>query len=307
MISVIIPVYNVEPYIEECLDSLLAQDFNNFELIIVNDGSIDSSMVKVERYRSMFDNMIIIDQENKGLSCARNKGIENATQEYIIFLDSDDWFEKDTFSKCLSLFDGMSDLDLIMFNGRAFSDGYIQNIENFDYERGVDEGKRSGLVLFNEFMSSGHFIAQSCCYIYRRKAFSSLRFMPGIIHEDKYFTAKLLLKNKQTYVIKSKLFNRRVRQNSIMTSKVTMKNAQGYYDTVDRLLREEYEYHKDDEAFKKYISSNFNAGLSAEIKAKTKLSLRRKIKLLRECFNLSIGIKAYIKILLPTLSSRIVR
>jgi glycosyltransferase involved in cell wall biosynthesis len=96
LISVVIPVYNVEKYLNQCVDSLLNQDFKNYEIILINDGSKDSSPVICDEYSEKYDNIITLHQENSGVGDARNKGIEIAKGEYLYFLDSDD-FVVDTF------------------------------------------------------------------------------------------------------------------------------------------------------------------------------------------------------------------
>lgn len=94
LVSIIVPVYNVENYLEKCLDSILSQTYKNYELILINDGSTDSSATIIERYRK--DSRIsIISQNNMGLSEARNRGVQAAHGKYITFIDSDDWISKD--------------------------------------------------------------------------------------------------------------------------------------------------------------------------------------------------------------------
>lgn len=90
LVSIIVPVYNVENYLEECLDSILSQTYKNYELILINDGSTDSSRAIIDRYKKD-SRIIIIDQKNMGLSEARNRGIQAASGEFITFIDSDDW------------------------------------------------------------------------------------------------------------------------------------------------------------------------------------------------------------------------
>ncbi|WP_290146496.1 glycosyltransferase family 2 protein [Paramuribaculum intestinale] len=95
MISVIIPAFNVEQYISECLDSILRQQYKDIEIIVINDGSTDCTLDILIEYSSKYSNIIIIDQENSGQSTARNKGIKEAKGEYIVFVDSDDWLPSD--------------------------------------------------------------------------------------------------------------------------------------------------------------------------------------------------------------------
>ena len=102
IISIIIPIYNVERYIKQCLSSLFIKDiyfqYYNIEIIIVNDGTADKSMEIVEQFANLYRNIIIIEQTNQGLSVARNIGLEHATGDYIWFIDSDDWLTDDAIS-----------------------------------------------------------------------------------------------------------------------------------------------------------------------------------------------------------------
>lgn len=93
LISIVIPVYNVESYLSQCLDSLVLQNINDFEVILVNDGSTDNSLSICEKYSSMLPNCKIIEQNNEGVSAARNKGIQHASGSYLYFMDSDDWLD----------------------------------------------------------------------------------------------------------------------------------------------------------------------------------------------------------------------
>jgi len=90
LFSIIVPIYNVELYLKECLDSILSQTFNDFELILVNDGSTDKSGDIAKEYKNKYNNIKLIDKENGGLSSARNAGIKKAIGDYILFIDSDD-------------------------------------------------------------------------------------------------------------------------------------------------------------------------------------------------------------------------
>ena len=101
-ISVIVPVYNGEPYLAQCLESILAQDYRNFELILVNDGSTDSSGEICKCYAELDPRIILITQLNAGASSARNAGIKAATGKYIVFVDSDDWVDPDYLSILLN-------------------------------------------------------------------------------------------------------------------------------------------------------------------------------------------------------------
>ena len=99
LLSVIVPVYNVEKYLKRCLESILVQSWNDYEIILVDDGSTDSSAQICDLYAEKYEMIRVIHKENKGLSDTRNRGIEEASGEYVYFPDSDDWLEPNTFSE----------------------------------------------------------------------------------------------------------------------------------------------------------------------------------------------------------------
>ena len=98
LVSIIVPVFNVEKYLSRCINSLVAQDYKQLEIILVNDGSTDSSMTICKEYEKKDNRIKIINQQNQGLSMARNAGLKLAHGKYICFVDSDDWVEKDYVS-----------------------------------------------------------------------------------------------------------------------------------------------------------------------------------------------------------------
>lgn len=114
-ISVIIPCYNAEKYLEKCLDSVINQTYKNLEIICVNDGSTDNTLQILENYAQKDDRIVIVNQNNAGLSGARNSGMKKVTGEYIIFVDSDDWIDSNTceisLSKCID-----KNVDLVIWN-----------------------------------------------------------------------------------------------------------------------------------------------------------------------------------------------
>ncbi len=94
--SIIIPVYNVEEYLAECIDSILSQDYNNIQILCINDGSTDNSLKLLEKYAKKDRRIKIFSQKNQGQGIARNVGIKNATGDYIMFIDPDDWILPNT-------------------------------------------------------------------------------------------------------------------------------------------------------------------------------------------------------------------
>lgn len=116
LISIIVPVYNVEPFISECINSILIQSYKNFELILVNDGSTDNSPTICEQYASKDKRIKVIHKANGGLSDARNWGLKFSSGEYVVFLDSDDyWNDCDALFSLYSLLNKYSEVDVVFF------------------------------------------------------------------------------------------------------------------------------------------------------------------------------------------------
>ena len=117
LISIIVPVYNVEPFISECINSILIQSYKNFELILVNDGSTDNSPTICEQYASKDKRIKVIHKANGGLSDARNWGLKFSSGEYVVFLDSDDyWNDCDALFSLYSLLNKYSEVDVVFFS-----------------------------------------------------------------------------------------------------------------------------------------------------------------------------------------------
>lgn len=122
LISIIVPVYNVEKYLSKCLDSLVNQTYENIEIVCVDDGSIDSSGEICDEYAKKDARIKVIHKENGGLSDARNVGLETINGEYVMFIDSDDWIDKDTCDYCINTLK-LYDVDLILWS-------YIREYKN---------------------------------------------------------------------------------------------------------------------------------------------------------------------------------
>ena len=309
LVSVILPVYNVELYLTECLESVLKQSYQNFELIAVNDGSKDRSIeILIEYKDKFFDKLIIIEQVNKGLSAARNTGLDHAKGEFIYFLDSDDWILNNTLEKCIdTLIHNGS--DLVVFNAKAFCDDMPEDmLIKFDYNRNLPvENYTSGLQLFVDSRRSGFYIVQSCCYMYRFSANEDLRFIDGILHEDNYFTTMLFLNSSRINVLKDRFFQRRIRQNSITTSSLSMKHAIGYYISAVVLSTEL----SNKDIHSKEISEFYNYMIQVGFRMEREINngnitLRRKFELIQKFIKI-INYKVCMRILFPSLSKKIIK
>lgn len=241
-VSVIIPVYNVEQYLEECLDSVLSQTYCDYEVIAVNDGSTDNSTYILAEYAEKNERITVISTKNQGLSVARNVGINAATGDYIIFLDSDDKFTAETLGFCVKKLEE-DRLDAVFFESEVIIDGVDPDLKKqFPYQRPnvLFDKVVTGEEFFTESINSSKYIVQACMYMFSRKSLSDLRFYPGMFHEDNLFTTKLLLSGrlKRVGCLPEKFFQRRIRPGSIMTQEKSKKHLDGYLIAAKELIKE---------------------------------------------------------------------
>jgi glycosyltransferase involved in cell wall biosynthesis len=132
-ISIIIPVYNAENYLEECLLSISQQTFGDFEILAINDGSTDRSLEILKKYQEKEPRLQVISQENKGVSAARNLGLENAQGEYITFVDADDWLHPETLEQYIEIAKKKSDIVISQFlTEKSIEKQLPSSIKSFD-------------------------------------------------------------------------------------------------------------------------------------------------------------------------------
>lgn len=219
-VSVVVPIYNVEDYLEDCLDSLVIQSLNNIEVIMVNDGSTDKSGEIALEYSLKYSNFKLVSQKNSGLSSARNTGIALAQGEFIYFLDSDDYLEKDAL-KILYYCSIKNKLDVLKFSAYTFHDK--ENDFKWNHTDGYRYLKKyskiySGIKLFLNTEVNGDHYASSCLIFIKRKLLidNELKFIDGIVNEDEMFYFELMLVAKRASIINIPLYFRRYRKGSIM-------------------------------------------------------------------------------------------
>ena len=209
--SIIVPVYNVEAYLDDCLTSLQSQEYTDFEVICVNDGSTDGSREILSEWESRFPQMKVIDRENGGLSAARNTGLETASGDYVVFVDSDDWVEPTMLKR---LAEENNDEDMICFACRR--------TDHNTYDTLVPE-QSEGWNYYNHHALEHREVPFVCVWqrCYRREFLleNGLHFREGILHEDNEFTPRACLKATSIKVIPDVLYNYRVRPGSIMTTR----------------------------------------------------------------------------------------
>jgi len=223
-VSVIVPVYNVEKYIRECLNSLLKQTLSDIEIIVVNDGTKDRSIEIICDLIDSDERVRLVEQENGGLSAARNTGLKLARGKYISFVDSDDYVEPD-FLKNLYEEGEKDNLDIVCGSHVRL------------YENGIMEEKvRSEELISNSYKSGAEILLKQLHYSdYRMEVWSnlylkefldlnSLEFFEGIVHEDEEFTPRALIFSEKVKILNSFDYIYRKREASI-TSSITFKNV----------------------------------------------------------------------------------
>lgn len=229
-ISLIVPIYNVEKYLEQCLNSILEQSIQFDEVILINDGSNDNSLLICKTYVLKYKYFKLINQKNKGLSAARNIGIENASSKYLMFLDSDDFLRTDTVKQLKDELSKFS-YDIIYFDADIHcEDEYYVNINNYDRSTTyLDRIDKSGWDFFSKCYPRSY-IVSSCMAIYKKDMINSMkiRFPEGVYYEDNYFSFFLMIGAKHILYISEKLYQRRYRKDSITTSIYSEKNY-GFY------------------------------------------------------------------------------
>ena len=207
LISIIVPVYNVEEYLKQCLDSILEQTFSDYEVILVNDGSTDNSGLICQEYAKKDSRIRYFEKENGGLSDARNYGIEQAQGEYLTFVDSDDFLDKMHLNVLYTaLVSNNVDISIVNYANYQTSNAtfYLHTFGEY-YEKNYSSEE----LLDNLAILERNDLSFSTIWgkLYKRSVFSFLRFPKGVIGEDvaliyKIYTQvdKIVYAHKDTYI-----------------------------------------------------------------------------------------------------------
>lgn len=231
-LSVIVPVYNVDIYLKRCVDSILEQTFEGFEVILVDDGSLDNSSEICNRYSESDKRVKVIHKKNGGLSSARNAGLNIAKGKYIAFIDSDDYVSKNMFKTMLNLalsnnYDIVScgfkrfyeySCNEAVCRGTIYKYSNIEALSNYLLEYD-NINRKIDTVVWNK--------------IYKRQLFNDITFPEGKIYEDGYVTYKLLYKANNIAHIDDELYYYFQRQDSISNSGFSENDVKSYDDWRD--------------------------------------------------------------------------
>ena len=235
VVSVIIPVYNGEKYLKECLDSVIRQSFSHWEMICINDGSTDGSLRILEDFARMDDRIRVLSQDNQGQSAARNAGMRCALGAYILFLDCDDRLMPDALER-LTERAAEDQLDILYFDGETFFNDGLDTEEKFAGYRQVYHAKitisgtLTGTEMFRTLYESGSYRVSVCMQLFRRTFLqeTGMTFYPGILYEDNLFTMKTMTQAKRTGYCHQTFYMRRIRPNSIVTQSKDYRHLRSY-------------------------------------------------------------------------------
>lgn len=227
-ISIIVPIYNVEKYLDKCIKSILNQSFEDFELILVNDGSTDSCGVICDKYKKLDGRITVIHKANGGLSSARNAGIDIARGEYIGFVDSDDYIHEKMY-------------EILYNNAKKYNSDIVickeKNVHENEENKSTYKINKFKVEQFNniEALKKLYEVRTTFVYawnkLYKRNLFRDLRYPNGKIYEDEFITPKLIYKATIITYVELELYFYLQRNGSIVKQKFNVRK----FDKVDAL------------------------------------------------------------------------
>ena len=208
LISIIIPVYNVEKYLSRCLNSVISQDYKNIEVILVDDGSTDNSLKICNNYCQRFNFIKVFSKRNEGLSSARNYGIKQAEGSFLMFIDSDDYVSR-TFCSAALNNQKKYNSDIVIFDYNRVTTK--SQTHSFNHKQGIVNKKDAMQYLINNSYAWNK--------LYRRKIFTNIEYPIGKYYEDEFTTYKLFEKSRIISYVKNSSYNYVETGESIVSSK----------------------------------------------------------------------------------------
>lgn len=281
-VSIIIPVYNTEKFVEEAVKSIMNQTLLDIEIIIINDGSTDNSLSIIEKLADEDDRIQIHSQKNQGLSITRNQGISFATGKYLYFMDSDDFLEPNALAMCYLKCEENT-LDFVFFDADILNKDTNYNI-NLNYQRKEctsSDTLYNGIQIFTILIENNKYSPSACLNFINTKFLKriNLLFLPEIIHEDQLFTTLLYLQASRVMCIHKDFFKRRLRDNSIMTSEFSLKNMDSYFIITDKLRI----YASNHQDIKIIIDEYLSKMLNAAVWLSYKMPFRNRLYVAKRC------------------------
>lgn len=233
--SVIIPVYKVEKFLRQCIDSVLAQSYTDYEVILVDDGSPDGSPAICDEYAAKDNHIRVVHKKNGGLSSARNAGLDVAEGDFVLFLDSDDWWDDKEAMQKINNQLYASKTDVLIFGMKK----YFMLKQEFGDVRtplcDVDDNLTK-VQIYQKFMECSIFVACACDKVVRREIIDEhqFRFVNGQLSEDIEWCAKLLLCEPKINILKEAFYVYRQQTSGSISASITRKNVLHVHDTIGK-------------------------------------------------------------------------
>lgn len=244
--SIIVPMYNVQQYIDRCLDSLTDQEFEDYEVILVNDKSTDSSLELARIWEKKYPKIkIYCKDSNSGLSETRNYGINKARGQYLIFVDSDDYVEKNCLTRINTELEKNLNPDIMYFGIYEETDGHKEYCDKFAAER--DRLLKANDFMLNELKHRQLYVSVWAA-IYKRGLIvdNNLYFKSGLLHEDELWSPQVLYNAEKVCHVEYAFYHYYIRPNSISTAKDLTKNGLDVISTCKDLMRICADYKSDE-------------------------------------------------------------
>jgi len=263
LISVIVPVYNIENYLSECIESILKQTYQNIELILVDDGSTDNSGMICEKYKKQDPRVIVIHKKNEGPSIARNLGLQISHGEYVMFVDSDDWIDKEALRTCVEIINE-NKCDVIQFDMCDFTENERKEYHILKGEKRVFEGKEcqylENIILRIKGENPGSVTALTgpFCKIIRKKTTEKCVFPTNItLGEDTCYVEQVLSNTLKFVYISAVFYHRRILNQSLshMVSTDYVKRRLAYVNWTLKFYKER----KQNDILNQFCYENYKA------------------------------------------------
>lgn len=233
-VSIIIPIYNVEKYLNRCLESVVNQSYINLEIILVDDGSKDASSEICELWAKKDSRIRLIKKQNGGLSDARNAGTKVAAGEFVFYLDSDDYIRSDAIELLVAEMN-ISSADMVICNYEYITDDGIVIHKNSPIK---DEMLNTQQIINKLHEMNWPYYVTAWNKLYKKEIISQIEFPVGRIHEDLYVAHKVFAKCRYISVVNQKLYYYVQRNNSIMSTSVSA----AHFDAVDAMIKRYWFY-----------------------------------------------------------------
>ena len=243
VVSIIVPVYNVEAYLSQCVDSLVNQTYPHIEIILVDDGSTDASGRICDEYAQRDTRIRVIHKPNGGLSSARNAAIPLVSGDYLMYVDSDDWILEDTLEKSLAILDRHPEVEVLEFGAIDCIDGVLAEYQS--YSGGSEDVQMSGLDALRAYSLGNLPSPLAWGKVYVLDQIRELRFLDGRLHEDNTYIFETLTKVKHYYYLNEPLYVYRRNRVGAITQTLNLKIQDMFLNVRDvrcKMSKEHPEY-----------------------------------------------------------------